>query len=111
MTNEPFPTDQPAIVTVGLPYANGPLHIGHLRGYITGDVFARSLRKLGQETVFISGSDFHGTPVALNAAQEGQDPKTYALQWHREYEQTFPKFNIEFDYFGHTHEPANRDLT
>ena len=111
MTHEPYPTAQPAIVTVGLPYANGPLHIGHLRGYITGDVFVRAFRKLGQQTLFISGSDLHGTPVAINAAQEGQDPKSYAIAWHREYEQTFPKFNIEFDYYGHTHEPANRELT
>lgn len=111
MTTEPYPTDRPAIVTIGLPYANGPLHIGHLRGFFTGDVFARALRKLGQETVVISGSDLHGTPVALDAAQKGLDPKSYALEWHRQYEQKLPQFNIEIDYYGNTHEQKNRELT
>ncbi len=63
MSHEDFPTDDPAVVTCGLPYANGDLHIGHLRTYVGGDVYSRALERLGQETAFVSGSDMHGTPV------------------------------------------------
>ena len=68
MSHEEFPTDRPAVVTVGLPYANGDLHVGHLRGYVAGDAYARSLRRIGQETAFVCGSDMHGTPIVVNAA-------------------------------------------
>ncbi|MFB6110289.1 MAG: class I tRNA ligase family protein, partial [Halodesulfurarchaeum sp.] len=61
MSHEPFPTENPAVVTCGLPYANGDLHIGHLRTYVSGDVLTRALRTIGQQTAFVSGSDMHGT--------------------------------------------------
>lgn len=70
MSHSRFPTDTPAVVTCGLPYANGDLHIGSLRTYVGGDVTARALRKLGQSVAFVSGSDMHGTPIAVNAQQE-----------------------------------------
>ncbi|MWV40873.1 methionine--tRNA ligase [Natrialba sp. INN-245] len=111
MTNDDFPTDRPAVVTCGLPYANGDLHIGHLRGYIGADAFARALETLGQQTVYVSGSDMHGTPVAVNAEEQGVDPAEFALEWHRQYEETFPKFNVEFDNYGHTHDETNTELT
>jgi len=107
MSHEEFPTDDPAVVTVGLLYANGPMHIGHLRGYVTGDVVARALRTLGQETAFVCASDMHGTPVAVNAEREGKDPETYAMEWHERNAATYPEYNIEFDYYGHTREDAN----
>ncbi|MDG5817543.1 methionine--tRNA ligase [Natronococcus sp. A-GB7] len=111
MSTDEFPTDSPAIVTCGLPYANGDLHIGHLRGYIGADAFNRALETLGQETAYVSGSDMHGTPVAVNAEQEGVDPEEFALEWHRKYEETFPKFNVDFDNYGHTHDETNTELT
>ncbi|WP_049922834.1 methionine--tRNA ligase [Halopiger djelfimassiliensis] len=111
MSNDDFPTDRPAVVTCGLPYANGDLHIGHLRGYIGADAFDRALETLGQETAYVCGSDMHGTPVAVNAEQEGVDPEAFALEWHRQYEETFPKFNVEFDNYGHTHDETNTELT
>jgi methionyl-tRNA synthetase len=111
MTHQEFPTDEPAVVTCGLPYANGDLHIGHLRTYVGGDVFARALEKLGQRTAFVSGSDMHGTPVAVNAAEEGVSPEEFALRWHETYEETFPKFNVEFDNYGHTHDETNTGIT
>ncbi len=110
-TNDEFPTDRPAVVTCGLPYANGDLHIGHLRGYIGADAFARALETLGQQTAYVCGSDMHGTPVAVNAEQQGVDPEEFALEWHRQYEETFPKFNVEFDNYGHTHDETNTELT
>jgi methionyl-tRNA synthetase len=111
MSHEDFPTERPAVVTCGLPYANGDLHIGHLRTYVGGDIYSRALRKLGQETAFVSGSDMHGTPVAVNAAQEGVTPEEFALRHHQTYEETFPRFNVEFDNYGHTHDETNTDLT
>ncbi|WP_293032548.1 methionine--tRNA ligase [Natronococcus sp.] len=111
MSTDEFPTDSPAIVTCGLPYANGDLHIGHLRGYIGADAFNRALETMGQETAYVSGSDMHGTPVAVNAEQEGVDPEEFALEWHRKYEETFPKFNVDFDNYGHTHDETNTELT
>ena len=111
MSHEEFPTDRPAVVTCGLPYANGDLHIGHLRTYVGGDVYARALRKLGQQTAFVSGSDMHGTPVAVNAEQEGVSPEAFALEWHETYEETFPKFDVDFDNYGHTHDATNVETT
>ncbi|RDZ46565.1 methionine--tRNA ligase [Haloferax sp. Atlit-10N] len=111
MSHEDFPTEKPAVVTCGLPYANGDLHIGHLRTYVGGDIYSRSLRTLGQKTAFVSGSDMHGTPVAVNAEKEGVTPEEFALRHHEKYEATFPRFNIEFDNYGHTHDETNTELT
>ncbi|MFB6080178.1 MAG: methionine--tRNA ligase [Haloferacaceae archaeon] len=110
-SHEAFPTETPAVVTCGLPYANGDLHIGHLRTYVGGDAYARALRKLGQRTAFVCGSDMHGTPVAVNAAEEGVTPEEFALRWHETYRETFPKFGVEFDNYGHTHDETNTELT
>ena len=111
MSHDDFPTDHPAVVTCGLPYANGDLHIGHLRTYVGGDVYSRALERLGQETAFVSGSDMHGTPVAVNAEKEGVSPESFALDWHETYAETFPKFNVEFDNYGHTHDGTNTETT
>lgn len=111
MTHEPYPTDDPAVVTCGLPYATGDLHIGHLRGYVGADVFARSLRRLGQDTAYVCGTDMHGTPVAVQALQEEVDPETLALKRHEQYQETFPRFDIEYDNYGHTHDDTNIELT
>ncbi|ESS07631.1 MAG: methionyl-tRNA synthetase, partial [uncultured archaeon A07HB70] len=109
--HEAFPTDRPAVVTCGLPYANGDLHIGHLRTYVGGDTYARALETLGQETAFVCGSDMHGTPVAVNAEKEGVTPEEFALDWHEQYAETFPQFGVEFDNYGHTHDETNTELT
>jgi methionyl-tRNA synthetase len=111
MSHDDFPTEHPAVVTCGLPYANGDLHIGHLRTYISGDAYARALEKLGQETAFVSGSDMHGTPVAVNAEKQGVSPEEFALEHHEKYADTFPEFNVEFDNYGHTHDETNTELT
>jgi len=109
--HEEFPTDGPAVVTCGLPYANGDLHVGHLRNYVSGDVLTRALRSVGQQTAFVCGSDMHGTPVAVNAEQEGRDPEAFALEWHEQYERQFPRFDVDFDNYGHTHDETNTELT
>ncbi|MFB6267291.1 MAG: methionine--tRNA ligase, partial [Halodesulfurarchaeum sp.] len=111
MSHDEYPTDRPAVVTCGLPYANGDLHIGHLRTYVSGDVLTRALETIGQQTAFVSGSDMHGTPIAVNAQQEGVSPESFALDWHETYEETFPKLAIDFDNYGHTHDETNVALT
>jgi len=111
MSHEEFPTEDPAVVTCGLPYANGDLHIGHLRTYVGGDIYSRALKRLGQETAFVSGSDMHGTPVAVNAAEEGVTPEEFALRHHEQYEETFPKFDVDFDNYGHTDDATNVETT
>ncbi|WP_435335372.1 methionine--tRNA ligase [Haloarchaeobius sp. TZWWS8] len=111
MSNDDFPTDEPAVVTCGLPYANGDLHVGHLRGYTSADVFNRALRKLGQQTAYVCGSDMHGTPIAVNAEKAGVSPEEFALDYHEQYEEMFPRFNIDFDNYGHTHDETNTELT
>ena len=109
--HEEFPTDSPAVVTCGLPYANGDLHVGHLRTYVSGDAYSRALGLLGQSVAFVSGSDMHGTPIAVNAAEAGVDPESFAMEYHEQYEETFPKFNVEFDNYGHTHDATNTEMT
>jgi methionyl-tRNA synthetase len=111
MSRDSLPTDQPAVVTCGLPYANGDLHVGHLRTYVAGDLYSRALRRVGQQTAFVCGSDMHGTPIAVNAAQEGRDPEAFALEYHEQYEETFPRFNVAFDNYGHTHDETNTETT
>lgn len=109
--HEDFPTETPAVVTCGLPYANGDLHVGHLRTYVSGDAYSRALRLLGQSVAFVCGSDMHGTPIAVNAEKEGVSPETFALRYHEQYQETFPAFNIEFDNYGHTHDETNIETT
>ncbi|MFC6721296.1 methionine--tRNA ligase [Halobacteriaceae bacterium SHR40] len=111
MSHDKLPTDQPAVVTCGLPYANGSLHVGHLRTYVAGDLYSRALRRVGQQTAFVCGSDMHGTPVAVNAAREGVEPREFALEFHEQYRERFPQFNIEFDNYGHTDDETNTELT
>ncbi|HET7325585.1 MAG TPA: methionine--tRNA ligase [Halococcus sp.] len=111
MSHEDFPTENPAVVTCGLPYANGDLHVGHLRGYVNADVLNRALKRLGQQSIYVCGSDMHGTPIAVNAEQEGVSPEEFALSYHEQYRETFPKFNVEFDNYGHTHDETNTELT
>ncbi len=111
MSHDQLPTDNPAVVTCGLPYANGDLHVGHLRTYVVGDAYTRALDRIGQQAAFVCGSDMHGTPIAVNAAEEGTDPEEFALAYHEQYEATFPQFNVEFDNYGHTHDETNTETT
>ncbi len=111
MSADRYPTEQPTIVTCGLPYANGDLHIGHLRSLVSADVVNRALNRIGQDSIYVCGSDMHGTPVAVNAAQEGKQPDEFALEWHERFLELFPQFNLSFDNYGHTHDETNTELT
>ena len=66
----------PILVTCGLPYANGPCHLGHLRTYVPADIFVRGLKKMGKDVLFVCGSDAHGTPIVVNAEGPGDDAES-----------------------------------
>ena len=90
-------------VTSALPYANGPIHIGHLAGvYIPADIFVRYLRSKGEEVVFIGGSDEHGVPITIKARQQGVSPQDIVDKYHEIIKQSFKDFGISFDVYSRT---------
>jgi len=94
---------KPIIVTSALPYANGPLHLGHLAGaYLTADFFVRYLRLKGEDVVFICGSDEHGVPITIAAEKEGVNPQDIVDRYHEWNKDTFERMGISFDYYGRT---------
>ena len=79
-------------VTTALPYANGPVHIGHLAGvYVPADIYVRYLRLKGQEVLFIGGSDEHGVPITIRARKEGCTPQDVVDRYHNLMNQTSPR--------------------
>ena len=93
----------PIIVTSALPYANGPLHLGHLAGaYLTADFFVRYNRLKGEDVLFICGSDEHGVPITIAAEKEGVSPQDIVDRYHEWNKDTFHKMGISFDYYGRT---------
>ena len=88
------------LITSALPYANGPLHFGHLAGaYLPADVYARHRRNQGGDVIYISGSDEHGVAIMLNAKKAGIDYKEYVDRWHKEHKELFADYGVEFDFF------------
>lgn len=98
------------IVTAGLPYANGSLHIGHLVEYCHADMYVRALRGLGEDALYICAADTHGTPIQLNAEKRGIEPLALAMSYNEEHQRDFAKFEINFDHYSSTHSAANRAL-
>jgi methionyl-tRNA synthetase len=91
------------LITSALPYANGPVHIGHLAGvYVPADIFARYLRLKGEEVLFIGGSDEHGVPITLKAKKEGTTPQAIVDKYHGMIKDSFEKFGISFDVYSRT---------
>ena len=90
-------------VTAALPYANGPIHIGHLAGaYIPGDIYSRYLRLLEKDIIFICGSDEHGAAIPIRAKKEGLSPKKIIDKYHNEIKKSFLDFGISFDNYSRT---------
>ena len=99
-------------ITSALPYANGPLHIGHLAGaYIPADIFVRYLRMRGREVVYVCGSDEHGAAITLRAKKEGISPKEIVDKYHALIKDTFEKFGISFDIYHRTSEPIHHQTS
>lgn len=91
------------LITTALPYANGPLHIGHMAGvYIPADIYVRYKRMRGEEVLFIGGSDEHGVPIALRAKQEGVTPREIVDRYHELIKKSFSDFGINFDVYSRT---------
>ena len=90
-------------ITTALPYANGPVHIGHLAGvYVPADINARYLRNKGEEVVFIGGSDEHGVPITIKARKEGVTPQDIVDRYHEIIKRSFEEFGISFDVYSRT---------
>lgn len=91
------------LITSALPYANGPVHIGHLAGvYVPADIYARYLRMKGEEVAFIGGSDEHGVPITLKAKNEGINPQDVVDKYHNIIKKAFNDFGISFDVYSRT---------
>ncbi len=90
-------------ITSALPYANGPIHIGHLAGvYVPADIYVRYLRSKGEDVIFIGGSDEHGVPITIKARQQGVSPQDIVDKYHSVIKDSFEKFGISFDIYSRT---------
>lgn len=98
------------LITSGLPYVNGPCHIGHLRSYIPADTYVRFLRKFGEKVVFICGSDTHGSPITIEAEKRGISTEDLVNMYHLHFQKIFKKLAVEFDNYGSTDDPVNHEM-
>lgn len=101
----------PTLVTTALPYANGPLHLGHLVGYIQADIWVRARRMHGATTHFVCADDTHGTPIMLAAEKAGMTPEQFIADIQAGHEKDFAAFGVNFDHYDSTNSAANRQLT
>ena len=100
------------LVTSALPYANGPIHFGHVAGaYLPADIYVRYKRACGDEVLYICGTDEHGAPITANARLAGQSPAAFTAHWHRVIRDTFDRMGIEFDNFSRTSMPHHYELS
>jgi methionyl-tRNA synthetase len=98
------------LVTNALPYANGPLHLGHLLGYIQADIWVRAQRMAGNEVAYVCADDAHGTPIMLAAEKAGMTPEAFIEGVRAGHEADFAAFGVAFDHYHSTHSPENREL-
>ena len=100
------------LITTALPYANGPVHIGHLAGvYVPADIYVRYLRQKGEEVVFIGGSDEHGVPITIKAQKEGVTPQDIVDRYHQIIKDSFEEFGISFDIYSRTSSKTHHELS
>ena len=96
------------LITAALPYANGPLHIGHLAGvYVPADVYVRYLKEQGRDVIWICGSDEHGVPITIRAQKEGCSPQEVVDKYHSLIKKSFEDFGIEFSIYSRTSSPTH----
>jgi methionyl-tRNA synthetase len=100
------------LVTAALPYANGPIHIGHIAGaYLNADIYVRHLRKSGKDVAFICGSDEHGAAITLRAKKDGKTPREIVDHYHALMKQSFADFGISFDEYYRTSSPEHHEMS
>ncbi|MBJ7429046.1 MAG: methionine--tRNA ligase, partial [Bacteroidia bacterium] len=98
------------LITAALPYANGPVHIGHLAGcYLPADIYVRYLKAQGKEVLFICGSDEHGVPITIKAKKEGITPQQVVDKYDGIMKNAFKDFGIDFSYYGRTSSKTHHD--
>ncbi len=96
------------LVTAALPYANGPIHIGHLAGaYLPADLYCRYQRLKGRDVLFICGSDELGVAILMRALEEGTTPQAIVDRYHPMIRDSFARFGMSFDYYGRTTSPVH----
>src|SRR3990172_5068854 len=94
---------QKVLITSALPYANGPLHFGHIAGaYLPGDCYARFKRLYGDEVLYICGSDEYGIAITLSAELAGRTPQEHVNFFHAKNQQLFQQFDFSFDHYSRT---------
>jgi methionyl-tRNA synthetase len=99
------------LITAALPYANGPVHIGHLAGvYIPADIYARFQRLMGEEVLFVCGSDEHGVPITMRARKEGITPQDVVDRYHAIIGKSFADLGISFDIYSRTSSSTHKEM-
>lgn len=98
------------LVTYALPYANGPLHLGHMLGMVQSDIYVRFLRQNKQSVVFVCGDDAHGTPIMLNAMKQKIAPEQLIADIYKDHKLDIDAFNINFDCYTSTHDDLNAEI-
>ncbi len=98
------------LVTSALPYANGPIHVGHLVEYLQTDIWVRFQKLRGHRCIYICADDTHGTAIMIRARQEGRSEEALIAEMQGEHERDFAGFDIQFDNYGSTHSPENREF-
>ena len=102
---------QKIVISSGLPYSNGEIHLGHIAStYLPADIFARYSRLSGKEVVFVCGTDDYGTPILIKAEQEDKSPEEFVKTWWKRDKEDFTNLGISFDIFHKTHSPENIEL-
>jgi methionyl-tRNA synthetase len=99
------------LVTNALPYANGPIHLGHMVGYVQADIWVRFQRMQGHEVHYVCADDAHGTPIMLAAEKAGVTPETFIDSIRKDHEKDFADFHVAFDHYHSTHSEENRALS
>lgn len=98
------------LVTTALPYANGPIHIGHMVEHVQADIWVRYQKIVGNDCTFLCADDTHGTPILIRARNEQRTPENLIASVYESHVQTFKTYQINFDHYSSTHSPTNKDL-
>ncbi|MEG1233832.1 MAG: class I tRNA ligase family protein, partial [Acinetobacter sp.] len=97
------------LVTNALPYANGPIHMGHLLGYIQADIWVRAMRAMGHDVTYVCADDAHGTAIMLRAEANGISPEQQIANVQKEHIRDFDGFGVHFDHYDSTNSEENKN--
>lgn len=102
---------KPIFITSALPYANGPLHLGSMVEHTQSDIYARFMRLMGREVVYVCAEDTHGTPIEVNAAKQGKTPEHFVKEWEKNHKLDLKGYNISYDSFYTTNSKESKYFT